>query len=194
MGGSCNCIKDTSNTEILFNNDINTLTSRTDFSDKLKNFNYASLDDPQYQKISKELFNILSDIRINPEKYIIESKEHSLLGIFIKIKPSTKISYSENNIVKIRKYIFDSYFLQKSFFEQEKELKNLINNGNIKDICLFQTIFSNNDLKENIWDFLVQNEDDIDKIFSPEYNYLMTICLPLEYNTKILSSLIFYKE
>ena len=150
------------------------------------------MEDPQYQKLSREFFDIFSDIRLNPDKYIAQSKEHSLLQIFIKQKPSKTITLIEDNIKDIKKYLINSYFVGKSIYEQEEELKNLINDENIKDINLFQTICTSNDMNENVWTFLLENEDELEKIFSDEYKKLIIICFPLEYNSKILTSLIFY--
>ena len=195
MGGTCNCVNDTCNQDqILFTTEINPLTNRFQNNEKLKNINYSNLDDPQYQVYSKEFFNILTDIRLNPERYVDESKEYSLSHIFLKIKSSKDISLSDNNLNEIKKYIIKSYFIKKSLSEQEKELKSLINDGKIKEISFFQNTFTSNDMKENVWFFLHENEDDLEKIFSSEYNYLMVICLPLDYNAKILTSVIFYKQ
>ena len=194
MGGTCNCISDACNkNEILFtNNEIHPLTNR-ESKEKFKSINFSSLEDVQYENLSQEIFNILSDIRMNPENYLSESKEYSLLYIFIKIKPSTKLFFSEINI-DCKKYIIDSYFQNKSVFEQENGLKSLINEGNIQDIYLFQFILKNKDMKDSVWTFLLDNEDDIDKVFSDKYDYLMVICLPLDQNEKILCNLIFYKQ
>ena len=198
MGGTCTCVTDTCNkSQILFTNDVSQISSRLDNSEKLRNFNLSNLEDPQYDKFGQEFFSILTDIRLNPEKYIKESKDYSLDLIFLKIKSSNQINYSEKNNKIIKKYIIDSHFKNRSISDQEKDLKNLLNKGNsdkVKDICLFQTICSSNDMKENVWFFLEENEDEIEKIFSIEYNFLMIICLPFEYNTKILTSLIFYKQ
>ena len=193
--GSCNCVNDTCNKNtFLFTQEINPLTNRPSDSPKLNNLNNAFMEDSQYQKQSKEFFDILNDIRINPEKYLIDSKEHSLLEIFIKLKPTNEINFSENNIDKLKKYLINSYRLSKRIAEQEKEITPLINDGNIKDISLFQTIYTNQDMKENVWAFLQENEDDFEKIFSMNYNNLIIVCFPLDYNSKILTSLIFYKE
>ena len=193
MGGSCNCVTDSCNKDtFLFSNEINPLTNRPEESEKLKNLNHSFMEDPQYQKQSKEFFDIFNDIRINPEKYLTDSKEYSLLEIFIKLKPSNEIIYSENNITNIKKYLLKSHFQNIRISEQEKEIKGLVNEGKINDCCLFQTINNNNDIKENVWIFLEENEDDFEKIFSNDYNYLLIVCFPLDYNTKILTSLIFY--
>ena len=97
MGGTCNCVTDTCNKDtFLFNQEINPLTNRIDENDRLKNINMSFMDDPQYQELSKEFFNILNDIRINPNNYLNDSKEHNLLEIFIKLKPSNEINFSEN--------------------------------------------------------------------------------------------------
>jgi hypothetical protein len=183
--------------QILFTNDVSQMSSRLDNSEKFRSFNFSNLEDPQYDKFGQEFFNILTDIRVNPEKYNKESKDYSLDLIFLKIKPSNEINYSEKNNKIIKKYIIDSHFKNRSISDQEKDLKNLLNKGSsdkVKDITLFQTFCTSNDMKENVWLFLEENEDEIEKIFSVEYNYLMIICLPLEYNTKILANLIFYKK
>ena len=191
MGGSCNCVTDSCNKNtFFFSNEISPLSEE---SEKSKNLNNSFMEDPQYQKQSKEFFDIFNDIRINPEKYLSDSKEYSLLEIFFKLKPSNKIEYSENNVKKIKKYLINSHFLSKKTSDQEKEIIPLINEGKVKEISLFQTICSSQDMKENVWAFLQENEDDFDKIFSKKYNYLIIICFPLEYNTKMLMSLIFYQ-
>ena len=198
MGGTCTCVSDTCNkSQILFTNDVSQMSSRLDNSEKFRSFNFSNLEDPQYDKFGQEFFNILTDIRVNPEKYNKESKDYSLDLIFLKIKSSNQINYSEKNNKIIKKYIIDSHFKNRSISDQEKDLKNLLNKGSsdkVKDITLFQTFCTSNDMKENVWLFLEENEDEIEKIFSVEYNYLMIICLPLEYNTKILANLIFYKK
>ena len=198
MGGTCTCVSDTCNkSQILFTNDVSQMSSRLDNSEKFRSFNFSNLEDPQYDKFGQEFFNILTDIRVNPEKYNKESKDYSLDLIFLKIKPSNEINYSEKNNKIIKKYIIDSHFKNRSISDQEKDLKNLLNKGSsdkVKDITLFQTFCTSNDMKENVWLFLEENEDEIEKIFSIEYNFLMIICLPFEYNTKILTSLIFYKQ
>ena len=198
MGGTCTCVSDTCNkSQILFTNDVSQMSSRLDNSEKFRSFNFSNLEDPQYDKFGQEFFNILTDIRVNPEKYNKESKDYSLDLIFLKIKPSNEINYSEKNNKIIKKYIIDSHFKNRSISDQEKDLKNLLNKGSsdkVKDITLFQTFCTSNDMKENVWLFLEENEDEIEKIFSVEYNYLMIICLPLEYNTKILANLIFYMK
>ena len=195
MGGSCNCVTDSCNKgTFLFTNEINPLTNRPEESEKLKSLNHSFMEDPQYQKQSKEFFDIFNDIRINPNKYLTDSKDYSLLEIFIKLKPSNEINYSETNIKKIKKYLINSHFLSKRTSDQEKEIIPLINDGKVKEISLFQTICTSQDMKENVWAFLQENEDDFEKIFSTNYNYLIIICFPLDYNTKTLTTLIFYQE
>ena len=183
--------------QILYTNDVSQMSSRLDNSEKFRSFNLSNLEDSQYDKFGQEFYNILTDIRVNPEKYIKESKDYSLDLIFVKIKPSSEINYSEKNNKIIKKYIIDSHFKNRSISDKEKDLKSLLNKGSsdkVKDISLFQTFCTSNDMKENVWLFLEENEDEIEKIFSVEYNFLEIICLPLEYNTKILANLIFYKQ
>ena len=198
MGGTCTCDSDICNkSQINFTNDVSQMSSRLDNSEKFRSFNLSNLEDPQYDKFGQEFYNILTDIRVDPEKYIKESKDYSLDLIFLKIKPSNEINYSEKNNKIIKKYIIDSHFKNRSISDKEKDLKSLLNKGSsdkVKDISLFQTFCTSNDMKENVWLFLEENEDEIEKIFSVEYNFLEIICLPLEYNTKILANLIFYKQ
>jgi len=198
MGGTCNCVSDTFNKDtFFFNNDMASITNRKEEKENmiLKNIENSFIDEPKYRKMSKDFFEELNNIRINPEKYIRDSKEHSLLEIFFKLKTSTELIYSENNITNIRRYLINAHIKGKSCLEQENELKVLLNDGNVKSVCLFQTICTSNDINENIWTFLLENEDDLGKIFSDEYNYLTIVCFPVEMNTNTtLVSLIFYKE
>ena len=158
------------------------------------NISYACMKEPQYDTMSKEFFNILNDIRTNPENFLEESKEHNLFEIFIKLRPCSDILYKDTDLDPLKKYIMNSYFKNKNIFERDNEVKKLINE-NLSEICLFQTISSiNNNIKQNVWDFLEENEDDIEKIFDTNYNKLIIISIPLEHNTKILLTLIFYKE
>ena len=122
-----------------------------------------------------------------------ESKEHNLFEIFIKLKPCSDIIYKDNDLDLLKKYIMNSYFKNKNLIERDIEIKKLINE-NLSEICLFQTISTNNNIKQNVWDFLEENEDDIEKIFDTQYNKLIIISIPLEHNTKILLTLIFYTE
>ncbi len=155
--------------------------------------NYSFIKEPQYDQMSKEFFDILNKMRINPGDFIEESKEYNLFEIFIKLKPCQEINFVENNIDEIKKYIYHAHFMNKSINEQEKDLKKLINE-NINDLCLFRTVCSNNDMKENVWSLLEDNEDDIEKIFDMKYNNLIIVCIPLDYNTQLLLNLIFYVE
>ena len=158
-----------------------------------ENINYGFMQEPQYDQMSKEFFNVLNDIRTNPENFLEESKEHNLFEIFIKLKPCSDIIYKDNDLDSLKKYIMNSYFKNKNLIERDNEIKKLINE-NLSEICLFQTISTNNNIKQNVWDFLEENEDDIEKIFDTLYNKLIIISIPLEHNTKILLTLIFYKE
>ena len=158
-----------------------------------ENINYGFMQEPQYDQMSKEFFNVLNDVRTNPENFLEESKEHNLFEIFIKLKPCSDIIYKDNDLDSLKKYIMNSYFKNKNLIERDNEIKKLINE-NLSEICLFQTISTNNNIKQNVWDFLEENEDDIEKIFDTLYNKLIIISIPLEHNTKILITLIFYKE
>ena len=145
--------------------------------------------------LSKKYYELLNEIRENPSNFIDESKEHQLFEIFLKLKPSKPLKFSENNILDIIYYLEESQ--HKSFTDEQKEkgIKSLINNGNVSNICLFQLVALFNDVKENIWQFLEDNEDDIDKILTVNYDYIMVICLPIENNNnKSIVTFIFYDE
>ena len=63
-----------------------------------ENINYGFMQEPQYDQMSKEFFNVLNDIRTNPENFLEESKEHNLFEIFIKLKPCSDIIYKDNDL------------------------------------------------------------------------------------------------
>ena len=109
----------------------------------------------------------------------------------MKLKPSNLLKLSENDILDI------IYFLEKSqeesITEKEKGVKPLINNGNITNVCLFQYITLGESINDNIWYFLEENEDDIDKILTDNYDYIMIISLPLQSGRTIIT-FIFYDE
>ena len=159
----------------------------------IKYINNNSKNNYIYDLISKEFFSYLNEIRTNPDKFLEESKKYNLFEIFIKLKPCPEINYVENNTEKIRQYIINSHYKKKNIFEQEKEIKMLLDE-NINNICLFQIVCFNNNMKENVWHFLGENEDDLDKIFDIKFNNLMIINIPLEINTKMFLSLIFYED
>ena len=155
-------------------------------------YNGKSINNDQLN-LSKKYYEILNEIRENPTNFINESKEHQLFEIFIKLRPSKPLKFSKNDILDIISYLEESQ--QKSFTDEQKEkdVKLLINNGNISNICLFQLITLFDDVKENIWQFLEDNEDDIDKILTVNYDYIMVICLPITTNQSIVT-FIFYDE
>jgi dsDNA-binding SOS-regulon protein len=155
--------------------------------------NYSFIKEPQYDQMSKEFFDILNKMRINPGDFIEESKEYNLFEIFIKLKSCPQLNFYDNNMNKIKRYIMRSYLKQKSPQEIEKEVKNLINE-NLEEVCLFQTLCQSKNNQENVWMFLAENEDDIEKIFDTNYDSLMIIGIPLEHKTKNLLTLAFFKE
>ena len=159
---------------ITFTPEMNSNTNK--LSDE--NINYGFMQEPQYDQMSKEFFNVLNDIRTNPENFLEESKEHNLFEIFIKLKPCSDIIYKDNDLDSLKKYIMNSYFKNKNLIERDNEIKKLINE-NLSEICLFQTISTNNNIKQNVWDFLEENEDDIEKIFDTLYNKLIRILISL---------------
>ena len=141
--------------------------------------------------LNKQYLKVLNDIRENPSNYINESKSHNLFDIFIKLKPSNPLRLSENNLLKIICYLEDARENPLSYIEKEEDIKKMINNGNVENLCLFQTRTLYNDIEDNFWYFLEENEDDIDKILTVNYDYIMIICLPIE-NDKSIISFVFY--
>lgn len=141
--------------------------------------------------LSNKYFQILNEIRQNPSNYINESKCHNLFEIFLKLKPSKSLKFSKNDILDIIYYLEKSQ--EKTINEKENGVKSLINNGNINNLCLFQYIASEDDINNNIWLFFEENEDDIDKILTINYDFVMIVCLPIQ-NTKSNITFIFYDE
>ena len=184
--GNCKCVTD----DFKENTEIRPIFNRPELL-----MNTILIDDPKYQEKNKEFFILLNDIRINPDKYTGDSKQHNLFENFMKLKPCKELVFSDNNINNISKYIIDNYNKNKKISEKEEEIKLLINDGNIRDICLFELVLNNiNDVNENVWHFLVENEDDFDKIFSIEYNNLIILSFLIKDNSKIFTNLIFYHD
>ena len=140
--------------------------------------------------LSKKYFKKINEIKQNPTDFILQSKSHNLFDTFIKLSSSNPFLFAENNKFDVISYLMECKE-QTSVIEKEIKLKSIINNGNIDNICLMTYFIISNDVEENIWYFLEENEDDIDKIFSDNYNYIMIICLPIN-NDKIVVYFILY--
>ena len=140
--------------------------------------------------LSKKYFKKINEIKQNPMDFILQSKSHNLFDAFIKLSSSNPFFFAENNKFDVISYLMECKE-QTSVIEKEIKLKSIINNGNINNICLMTYFIISNDVEENIWYFLEENEDDIDKIFSDNYIYLMIICLPIN-NDKIVVYFILY--
>ena len=89
--------------------------------------------------LGKNYFKIINKIRESPIDYIKESKSHNLYDIFIKLNPCEPLQYSENNIYDIISYLMESQE-QISIIEKQNEIKSLINDGLVTNICLLETI------------------------------------------------------
>ena len=132
--------------------------------------------------MSKKYHEIFNEIRENPSNYITESKAYNLSEIFIKLKPSNPIEYSEDNINNIISYLEDEEETKEtrtSIHQKERKIASMINHGDIKKLTIFETNTISDNLRENLWNFLSQNEDDIEQILSPYYEYIIILCLPL---------------
>ena len=146
-------------------------------------------------KMEEEIFNNINDIKINPDNFINESKNYNLFEIFLKLKPSNPFKQTEfDNLNAIKTYLFRNIFQDKVVSMQEKELLVIFPEDSIKNISLFQKIAVKDDNKENVWQFLEENEDDIEKILTNSYEYLIVICQPMENKTKTMISFIFYNK
>ena len=140
--------------------------------------------------LNRKYVNIMNKIRKNPKNYIEESKSHNLFEIFLKLKPSQQIQFSDDNILDVISFLKENSE-RISVIQKEKEIAKIINDGNIQKLRLFQTIALGIDVEENFWYFLEENEDDIGKILQDNYDYIMIICLPLE-EDRIIVTFIFY--
>ena len=131
---------------------------------------------------------ILNEIRENPSNFIIESKSYNLAEIFIKLKPNNPIKFSEENINNIISYLKEEEDTKVSIHQKEIKIANMIHYGYIKKICMYELDTIYDDLRQNLWYFLQQNEDDLELILSTYYEYIIILCLPLNNE---LSRLIF---
>ena len=144
--------------------------------------------------LSKKYHEILNEIRVNPSKYVTESKSYNLAEIFIKLKPSNLIKFFEGNINNIISYLKEEEEnMRISIHQKERKIANMINFGNIKNLCMFETDTITDDLRENLWHFFQQNEDDIEQILSSYYEYIILLCLPLN-NEQFRLTFIFYNQ
>ena len=110
--------------------------------------------------LAKKYFELINKIRENPSNFINDIKIYNLFEIFMKLKPSKPLKFSENNIFNIISYL-EEYQEKKSIFEKQNEISSMINQGNINKINLYQTLTLTNNIEENFWYFLQENEDDI---------------------------------
>ena len=51
--------------------------------------------------LAKKYFELINKIRENPSNYINDSKTYNLFEIFMKLKPSKPLKFSENNIFSV---------------------------------------------------------------------------------------------
>ena len=80
--------------------------------------------------LAKKYFELINKIRKNPSDFINYSKTYNLFEIFMKLKPSKPLKFSENNISNIISYLIE-YQEKKSIFEKQNEISSMINQGNI---------------------------------------------------------------
>ena len=143
--------------------------------------------------LSLKYHEILNKIRENPSQYITDSKSYNLSEIFIKLKPSNPIKFSNENVNNIISYLEEVEESNISIYQKERKIASMINQGNIKKICIFETNTISDNLNVNLWNFLSQNEDDIEQIISTNYEYIIILCLPLiKENYRLL--FIFYNQ
>ena len=168
-------------------------TNNYDYSlrTKYKNMSY-NINDEENIKMEEEIFNYINEIKMNPDDFKNESKNHYLFEIFMKLKPSDPFKKTEFNLNSIKTYLFMNIIQDKAVSMQEKELLEIFPENSIKNISLFQKMTAEDDNKENVWQFLEENEDDIEKILMNFYEYLIVICQPTENKAKTVISFIFY--
>ena len=71
--------------------------------------------------LSKKYHEILNEIRENPSKYITESKTYNLSEIFLKLKPSNPIKFSEESISNIISYLIEEEETKVSIHQKIKK-------------------------------------------------------------------------
>ena len=143
--------------------------------------------------LSQKYHEMLNEIRENPSNFIKESKSYNLAEIFIKLKPSNLIQFSQDNINNIISYLIEEQYGSVSIHQKETIIANMINCGNIKKLCMFEIDTICDDLRKNLWHLLHQNEDDIEQILSSYYEYIIILCLPLN-NERTRLIFIFYNQ
>ena len=143
--------------------------------------------------LSKKYHEILNEIRENPSNFISESKSYNLAEIFIKLKPTNSIKFSEEKINNIISYLKEDDDVRISIHQKERKISNIINFGKIKKLCMFETDTIGDDLRKNLWNFFQQNEDDIEQILSSYYEFIIILCLPLN-NEQYRLIFIFYNQ
>ena len=151
------------------------------------------------EKMSNELFILLNDIRINPKKYLDDSKKNNLYDIFFNLESGNELNFPQIYIDKIKSNLFELYTQEKNNNEIEEKLKQLLNKENdinIENIKVFEIVFSNDINNESkIWEFLKQNKNNIETIFSNKFNNLMIICKPFTtIKIEFLTFFIFFKN
>ena len=174
-----------------------------DISEFLNNSEHDDFKIIKANQIKKEAYNdkilsqkyheMLNEIRENPSNFITESRSYNLAEIFIKLKPSNLIKFSQDNINNIISYLIEEQYVNVSIHQKETIIANMINFGNIKKLCMFENDTISDDLRENLWHLLQQNEDDIEQILSSYYEYIIILCLPLN-NEQSRLIFIFYNQ
>lgn len=172
------------------NFNINNLASTT----RSGNLPYYNFDDEEYLKMENDIFDLINEMKSNPENFIKESKTHNLFSIFIKLTPSNKFNKSDlPNIINIKSYLYLNSFQEKALSIKEKEIFELIHDE-IKCMSLFQYANNNKNINEIVWEFLEENEDDIENIFANLYDYLLVVCIPTIYTSQNITYFLFYSK
>ena len=200
MGSCCSNFKET--------NELVTKNNNSDYYEnpdnlrgksKLTEIDYKYMLDPEdgeneFINTVDIIFYLINDIRNKPNNYLEVSKDYNLYDIFSKLKPSSSLLISKENLNEIKDYFYVPGNMAKTKQEKEKDILKIVNNGYFTNVHIYQSVSPTNDIKENVWRLLSNNKDNINDILVTEHAYITIICQSLSVRKKILVTYIFFDK
>ena len=200
MGNCCSNYKETHelvtkiNSSSYSENDDN-LKSRPKLTEKDYKYMLDPEDDEnEFINTIDIIFYFLNDIRNRPFNYLEISKDYNLYDIFSNLKPSESLSLSKENLNEIKDYFYVPRNMAKTNKEKEKDIFKIVNNGYFNSVHIYQSISPTNDIKENVWQLLSKNKNNIKDILVTDHAYITIICQSLSARKKILVTYIFFDK
>ena len=201
MGSCCSNFKESHelitkrNNSSVYSENINNLKGKHKFTE----MDYKYMLDPEddeneFINTVDIIFYLINDIRNKPYNYIESSKDYNLYDIFSKLKSSSSLSLSKENLNDIKDYFYVPKNMAKTNFEKEKDILNIVNNGYFNKVRIYQSISPTNDIKENVWRLLANNKENINDILVDDHSYITIICQSLSVRKKILVTYIFFDK